>query len=115
MGSNPAPTTLTDGSRLPTPQCASATERRVAALGKPALHGRGYRASSAAVSSWQLRKHLARRAAGLVLVALGAQLIIGISMVLWGFPLWLATAHSAGAACLLVATVALNRALWPTV
>jgi len=67
--------------------------------------------ASAAVSAWRLRKHLARRAAGFVLVALGAQLIIGISMVLRGFPLWLATAHSAGAACLLMATVALNRAL----
>jgi len=67
--------------------------------------------TSAAVSAWRLRKQLARRAAGLVLVALGAQLIIGISMVLRGFPVWLATAHSAGAACLLMATVALNRAL----
>lgn len=34
--------------------------------------------------------------------------------VLRGFPLWLATAHSAGAACLFMATVALNRALRPT-
>ena len=70
--------------------------------------------AGAAVSAWRLRNHLARRAAGLVLVALGAQLIIGISMVLRGFPLWLATAHSAGAACLLMATVALNHALRPT-
>jgi heme A synthase len=41
------------------------------------------------------------------------QLIIGISMVLRGFPLWLGTAHSAGAALLLMATVGLNRALRP--
>ena len=60
----------------------------------------------------RLRKQLARRAAGLVLLALGAQLTS--SMVLRGFPLWLATAHSAGAACLLMATVALNRVLRPT-
>jgi cytochrome c oxidase assembly protein subunit 15 len=70
--------------------------------------------AGAAVSAWRLRNHLVRRAAGLVLVALVAQLVIGISMVLRGFPLWLATAHSAGAACLLMATVALNRALRPS-
>ena len=34
-------------------------------------------------------------------------------MVLKGFPLWLATAHNAGAALLLLAVVALNRALRP--
>ncbi len=56
---------------------------------------------------------LATRAAWLVLAALALQLIIGISMVLKGFPLWLATAHNAGAAVLLMATVGLNRALRP--
>ena len=40
-------------------------------------------------------------------------LTIGVSMVLRGFPLWLATAHNAGAALLLLATLALNRSLWP--
>jgi heme A synthase len=40
-------------------------------------------------------------------------LTIGISMVLHGFPLWLATAHNAGAALLLLATLALNRILRP--
>jgi heme A synthase len=34
-------------------------------------------------------------------------------MVLGGFPLWLATAHNAGAALLLLATLALNRSLQP--
>jgi len=48
-----------------------------------------------------------------VLAALALQLIIGISMVLEGFPLWLATAHNAGAAVLLMATVGLNRTLRP--
>ena len=48
-----------------------------------------------------------------VLVALLLQLLIGSSMVLRGFPLWLATAHNAGAALLLLATLALNRALIP--
>ena len=55
----------------------------------------------------------ARRAAISVLGALGLQLTIGISMVAYGFPLWIATAHNAGAALLLLAVVALNRALRP--
>ncbi len=66
---------------------------------------------SAVLSAWRLRKPYARRAAGLVLAALALQLIIGGSMVVRGFPLWLATAHSAGAAFLLMAAVGLNRAL----
>ncbi len=68
---------------------------------------------SAALSVLRVRERLARRAAGLVLAALALQLIIGISMVLKGFPLWLATAHNAGAALLLMATVGLNRVLRP--
>ena len=68
---------------------------------------------SAVLSAWRLRKPFARRAAGRVLAALALQLVIGASMVLRGFPLWLATAHSAGAALLLMATVGLIRALWP--
>jgi cytochrome c oxidase assembly protein subunit 15 len=56
---------------------------------------------------------LASRAAAGVLVALALQLTIGIAMVLRGFPLWLATAHNAGAALLLLAVVALNRGLRP--
>ncbi len=55
----------------------------------------------------------ARRAALCVLGALGLQLTLGITMVQFGFPLWLATAHNAGAALLLLAVVALNRALRP--
>ena len=46
-----------------------------------------------------------------VLAALALQLIIGVSMVLKGFPLPLATAHTAGAALLLLAALALLRAL----
>ena len=56
----------------------------------------------------------ARRAAIAVLAALALQLLIGISMVLRGFPLWLATAHNAGAALLLLAVIALVRSLRPT-
>jgi len=44
-----------------------------------------------------------------VLGALALQLIIGIAMVVRGFPLWLATAHTAGAALLLLAVLALVR------
>lgn len=57
--------------------------------------------------------NFARRAALAVLAALVLQLLIGITMVLRGFPLWLATAHNAGAAVLLLAVVALNRSLRP--
>ncbi len=68
---------------------------------------------SAALSALRLRKKSAQRAAALLAAALTLQLLIGMSMVLRGFPLWLDTAHSAGAALLLMATVGLNRALRP--
>lgn len=54
---------------------------------------------------------MARAAAIGVLVALGAQLVIGVAMVLEAFPLGLATAHNAGAAILLLATLTLHRQL----
>ena len=53
----------------------------------------------------------ARIAAVVVLLALAAQLTIGISMVLKGFPLWLATAHNAGAAFALLSVLALVHSL----
>jgi cytochrome c oxidase assembly protein subunit 15 len=53
----------------------------------------------------------ARAGAWAVLAALGLQLLIGMSMVTSGFPLWLATAHTAGAALLLLATLALLHSL----
>jgi cytochrome c oxidase assembly protein subunit 15 len=68
----------------------------------------------AAVSALRLRASFARYAAGLMLAALAIQVIVGISMVLRGFPLWLGTAHNAGAALLLMSTVGLNRVLRPT-
>jgi cytochrome c oxidase assembly protein subunit 15 len=55
----------------------------------------------------------ARRSALAVLAALALQLTIAVAMVLAGFPLWLATAHNAGAALLLLAVIALNRSLRP--
>jgi len=53
----------------------------------------------------------ARPRAYLLLGALGLQLAIGISMVLRTFPLWLTTAHTAGAALLLMAILALTAKL----
>jgi heme a synthase len=53
----------------------------------------------------------ARVAAYAVVGALALQLFIGASMVLKGFPLALATAHNAGAALLLLTSLALYRAL----
>jgi cytochrome c oxidase assembly protein subunit 15 len=63
---------------------------------------------------WTLRERSlarARAAAIAVLAALLLQLLLGISMVVKGFPLWLATAHNGGAALLLLATLALNHRL----
>jgi heme a synthase len=56
----------------------------------------------------------ARPSALAVLAALALQLGIGVTMVLKTFPLWLATAHTAGAALLLLATLALLRSLTQT-
>jgi heme a synthase len=69
----------------------------------------------AAGAAWRSAAHLGeravRRAALAVLAALALQLAIGILMVLRGFPLALATAHNAGAALLLLATLLLNARL----
>ncbi len=62
---------------------------------------------AAIVTIVRTRRPRARLSAVAVLVALSLQLSIGIAMVLKGFPLWLATAHNAGAAFLLLATLAL--------
>ena len=66
----------------------------------------------ALVTLVKIRRRRVRLAAAAVLAAVLLQLTIGISMVLKGFPLWLATAHNAGAAVLLLATLALARAVW---
>jgi cytochrome c oxidase assembly protein subunit 15 len=69
---------------------------------------------AAAIAALRVRGKRSAAAAGLVLLLLALQLAIGISMVLRGFPLWLATAHNAGAALLLLATLALYRSLRPS-
>jgi cytochrome c oxidase assembly protein subunit 15 len=54
------------------------------------------------------------RAAGLgVLVALTLQMLIGMNLIWRGWPLWLGTAHSAGAALTVLAMVTLLRYLTP--
>jgi heme a synthase len=63
--------------------------------------------TAALVTLLRTRQPATRLAAIAVLAALALQLSIGIAMVLRGFPLWLATAHNAGAALLLLATLAL--------
>ncbi|HEY3730040.1 MAG TPA: COX15/CtaA family protein [Steroidobacteraceae bacterium] len=69
---------------------------------------------AAGLAARSIRGDRAAAGAGLsVLALLALQLTIGISMVLLGFPLWLATAHNAGAALLLLATLGLNRSLRP--
>ncbi len=55
-----------------------------------------------------------RMAATGMLAALGLQLTIGIVMVTAGFPLFLATAHNAGAAVLMLAVISLLRRICAT-
>jgi cytochrome c oxidase assembly protein subunit 15 len=68
---------------------------------------------AAAIAALRVRDRRSAAAAGVVLLLLAMQLSIGVSMVVRGFPLWLATAHNAGAALLLLAILALNRSLRP--
>lgn len=55
-----------------------------------------------------------RIAAAAVAGALVLQWLIGMNLIWKGFPLWLGTSHNAGAALLLLSTLALVRYLWPT-
>jgi cytochrome c oxidase assembly protein subunit 15 len=52
-----------------------------------------------------------RRGALWISGALGLQLLIAVFMILKAFPLWLATAHNAGAAILLLALLVFNKRL----
>jgi cytochrome c oxidase assembly protein subunit 15 len=54
-----------------------------------------------------------RRAGWRVVFAVALQISIGVTTVLWGVPLVLATLHNAGAAFLVISMVSLLRALWP--
>jgi len=54
-----------------------------------------------------------RLAAAGVLGALAVQLLIGMNLIWQGWPLWLGTAHNAGAALVVLAMIALLRSLAP--
>lgn len=56
------------------------------------------------------RNETIRQAGSLVLITLVAQVSIGIAVVWFGLPLWLATSHNGVAALLLLATINLNHA-----
>jgi len=58
--------------------------------------------------AWQLRKVGMTRLAGLLLVALAAQISLGLSNVLFGLPLAVAVAHNAGGAALWLTLVQVN-------
>lgn len=63
--------------------------------------------------AWTRAQTRAVQFAGLLVgMTLLAQLMVGPLMVIKGFPLWLATAHNAMAALLLLSVVRLNRLLW---
>jgi cytochrome c oxidase assembly protein subunit 15 len=66
---------------------------------------------AAVLTLWRANGGAPRRAAWAVLAFLALQLVIAVSMIEAGFPLWLGTAHNAGAALLLLATVALYSAV----
>jgi cytochrome c oxidase assembly protein subunit 15 len=60
------------------------------------------------------RQTAARRAAWAVVLALAAQVTLGIAMIRLGLPLALAVAHNATAALLLLGLVTMNPRLWRT-
>jgi cytochrome c oxidase assembly protein subunit 15 len=64
--------------------------------------------------AWRRGQTAATRAAATaVLVALGLQITIGMNLIWQGWPLWLGTAHNAGAALVVLAMVTLLRYLTP--
>jgi cytochrome c oxidase assembly protein subunit 15 len=61
--------------------------------------------------AWQLRRAGLSRLAGLLLLALGVQISLGIGNVVFHLPLVLAVAHNAGGALLLLTLVLINYRL----
>jgi len=47
------------------------------------------------------------------MAAVVVQWLIGMNLIWQGFPLWLGTAHNAGAVLLLLASLTVVRRLWP--
>jgi cytochrome c oxidase assembly protein subunit 15 len=66
-----------------------------------------------ALSVATVRNRRVRLIGGLLMAAVALQICIGVAMVHFGMPLPLATLHNAGAALLVICTVALLRTLWP--
>jgi cytochrome c oxidase assembly protein subunit 15 len=66
------------------------------------------------IGAWRRGQTFATRAAAAaVLVALALQILIGMNLIWKGWPLWLGTAHNAGAALVVLAMIALLRYLTP--
>jgi cytochrome c oxidase assembly protein subunit 15 len=64
--------------------------------------------------AWRRGQSIATKgAATAVGIAVALQVSIGINLILQGWPLWLGTAHNAGAALVVLSTVALLRSLSP--
>jgi cytochrome c oxidase assembly protein subunit 15 len=64
--------------------------------------------------TWRRARSTATKAAATAVgAAVALQVLIGINLVLQGWPLWLGTAHNAGAALVVLTTVALLRSLSP--
>jgi cytochrome c oxidase assembly protein subunit 15 len=66
------------------------------------------------LGAWRRGQTFATRAAATALfLTLALQWLIGMNLIWQGWPLWLGTAHNAGAALLVLALVALLRYLSP--
>ncbi|HXV40335.1 MAG TPA: COX15/CtaA family protein [Steroidobacteraceae bacterium] len=66
------------------------------------------------IGAWRrAQASAARIAATALFLALGLQIAIGMNLIWQGWPLWLGTAHNAGAAAIVLAMVALLRYLSP--
>jgi cytochrome c oxidase assembly protein subunit 15 len=64
--------------------------------------------------AWQLKRHGLSRLAGLLVLALGVQISLGISNVVFHLPLLVAVAHNLGGAALLLTLVLINYRLRST-
>jgi heme a synthase len=69
--------------------------------------------SLAALVGWRAGARATRMRGAWLFGAVLLQIIVGIAMVLSGFPLWLGTLHNAGAALIVMSLTLLLRDLWP--
>lgn len=63
--------------------------------------------------AWQLRREGLKGLAGLLVLALGVQIGLGISNVVFHLPLWVAIAHNAGGAALMLTLTLINYRVRP--